>query len=74
MLHGILQEGMAFYTFSFEYSAEVLLMFAEAKERVLRRKICLSCSARNPWNVPNGTCRKCGSSKFRPKKMGKKLK
>ena len=47
-------------------------VFPEVKARVLDRKICMKCSARNPKNAKK--CRKCGSTDLRPKKMGKKLK
>jgi large subunit ribosomal protein L40e len=39
--------------------------FPEARERLLNKKICMSCSARNP---PKATrCRKCGYSGLRVK-------
>ncbi len=47
-------------------------IFPEVKERLLKKKICMKCSARNPWTAKK--CRKCGSTDLRPKKMGKKMK
>jgi len=43
---------------------------AIAMEKILKKKICRKCGARNPWNAKR--CRKCGSNSLRPKKTGKR--
>ena len=43
---------------------------AIAMEKILKKKICRKCGARNPWNAKR--CRKCGSNSLRPKKSGKR--
>lgn len=39
--------------------------FREAEERLLKKKICMRCNARNPMRADR--CRKCGYNKLRPK-------
>ena len=39
--------------------------FPEAEERLLNKKICMKCNARNATRVTR--CRKCGSSSLRVK-------
>ena len=39
--------------------------FPEAEKRVLLKKVCMRCSARNP--VKAKRCRKCGYKGLRPK-------
>ena len=41
------------------------MAFDEAMNRVFHKKICLRCTARNPWKATK--CRKCGYTKLRPK-------
>lgn len=40
--------------------------FAEAEAEFAKVKICLKCKARNPLGAKK--CRKCGYTRFRPKK------
>lgn len=49
-----------------------MAIFPEARERLLKKKICRKCTARNPWTAKQ--CRKCGSKQLRPKKKEKKVK
>jgi large subunit ribosomal protein L40e len=39
--------------------------FKEADERLLNKKICMRCNARNPPKASR--CRKCGYTNLRPK-------
>jgi ubiquitin-large subunit ribosomal protein L40e len=39
--------------------------FKEADERLLNKKICMRCNARNPSKATR--CRKCGYTHLRPK-------
>ncbi|MFO8132981.1 MAG: 50S ribosomal protein L40e [Thermoplasmatota archaeon] len=42
--------------------------FPEAEERILNKRICMKCNARNP---PKATrCRRCKSRHLRPKSRG----
>lgn len=41
--------------------------FPEAEARTLKKKICMSCYARNPFRAER--CRKCQSKQLRPKAM-----
>lgn len=41
--------------------------FPEAETRLLRKKICMSCYARNPIRATR--CRKCLSTQLRPKAL-----
>jgi large subunit ribosomal protein L40e len=50
----------------------IMAGFPEAKARMLRRKICRRCKARNPWTATK--CRKCGYKVLRPKKAERKVK
>ena len=43
---------------------------AIAMEKILKKKVCMKCGTRNPWNAKR--CRKCGSTSLRPKKSGKR--
>ncbi|MCD6370025.1 MAG: 50S ribosomal protein L40e [Thermoplasmata archaeon] len=46
------------------------MTFHEAVNRLLNKKICMKCYARNP---PNATrCRRCGSHQLRPKAKEKR--
>ncbi|OIR19102.1 MAG: 50S ribosomal protein L40e [Marine Group III euryarchaeote CG-Bathy1] len=39
--------------------------FPEAEARLLEKKICMKCNARNAYK--SAKCRKCGSKQLRPK-------
>ncbi|MCD6461806.1 MAG: 50S ribosomal protein L40e [Thermoplasmata archaeon] len=39
--------------------------FPEADARLLHKKICMKCNARNGWRATR--CRRCGSKHLRPK-------
>ena len=49
-----------------------MVKFPEAEAELFNIKICLRCKARNPKSVKK--CRKCGYTKFRPKKKNTKKK
>jgi large subunit ribosomal protein L40e len=45
--------------------SSIMARFKEADERLLNKKICMKCNARN---APKATrCRKCGYTNLRPK-------
>lgn len=46
--------------------------FPEAVERLLNKKICMRCSARNPVRATK--CRKCNYSGLRPKSKERRAK
>jgi ubiquitin-large subunit ribosomal protein L40e len=60
-----IQANILSYIFNNTNQGENMARFPEAEERILNKKICMKCSARNAVRATR--CRKCGYSNLRVK-------